>query len=299
MLDPRINLKQPWLAALLAFLLPGAGHLYQGRHFKAAIYFCCILGLFASGMQMSDCKAVYLNRPPGGAQSQGRPHVLPYLAQVPVGAPALYAIVQNRRYYAADNIGRTDTLKAPLTAEFEGEYYDHARREPDAVSGRLELVPKKGDFRTDVIGGRFVGTREDGSVIELTLNDPVTLDPPISADPRRGVNASVVAGDDAGLRTIGSLSGSIARPFRDWFEAPLDSQQERDLHRNLGKFHELAMVFTWVAGLLNILAIWDAYEGPAYGYGDEPDAKPPEPDLAEAKTSGGAKATAVEAVAAR
>ncbi len=299
MLDPRINLKQPWLAALLAFLLPGAGHLYQGRHFKAAIYFCCILGLFASGMQMSDCKAVYLNRPPENAALQGRSHVLPYLAQVPVGAPALYAIVQNRRYYADDNRGLTETLKAPLTAEFQGEFHDHAQRAPLAVSGRLELVPKKGDFRTDVIGGRFIGTRDDGSAIELTLNDPVTLDPPISADPRRRVNASVVAGGDAGPRAIGSLSGSIARPFRDWFEAPLDTQQERDLHRRLGKFHELAMVFTWVAGLLNILAIWDAYEGPAYGYGDEPDAKPPEPEQADAKTSGGVKAAAAEAVAAR
>ena len=31
----------------------------------------------------------------------------------------------------------------------------------------------------------------------------------------------------------------------------------------------MAMVFTWIAGLLNILAIWDAVEGPAFGYGDE------------------------------
>ena len=37
----------------------------------------------------------------------------------------------------------------------------------------------------------------------------------------------------------------------------------------MGKFFELAKIFTWIAGLLNILAVWDAFEGPAYGYGDE------------------------------
>jgi hypothetical protein len=47
---------------------------------------------------------------------------------------------------------------------------------------------------------------------------------------------------------------------------------------------ELALVFTWIAGLLNILAVWDALEGPAYGYGDEE----PEPSEGERK---GATAT--------
>ena len=31
----------------------------------------------------------------------------------------------------------------------------------------------------------------------------------------------------------------------------------------------MGAVFTLIAGLLNILAIWDAFEGPAYGFGDE------------------------------
>jgi hypothetical protein len=42
-----------------------------------------------------------------------------------------------------------------------------------------------------------------------------------------------------------------------------------ELHRKLGKFHELALTFTMIAGLLNILVILDVLEGPAYGYGDE------------------------------
>ena len=43
------------------------------------------------------------------------------------------------------------------------------------------------------------------------------------------------------------------------------------MNRRLGRSYEIALLFTWVAGLLNLLAIWDAYEGPAYGYGDEVD----------------------------
>ncbi len=39
-----------------------------------------------------------------------------------------------------------------------------------------------------------------------------------------------------------------------------------------GKRYEIGLIYTTVAGLLNVLAIYDAYEGPAYGRGDEPEA---------------------------
>ena len=52
MSDPRIPLKHPLAAGLLAFLVPGAGHCYQGRYFKAVVYFVCITGLFQSDIRM-------------------------------------------------------------------------------------------------------------------------------------------------------------------------------------------------------------------------------------------------------
>jgi hypothetical protein len=48
------------------------------------------------------------------------------------------------------------------------------------------------------------------------------------------------------------------------------------LHPRLGKLVEVASVYTTVAGLLNIFAIFDAYDGPAY-CDDEPE---PEPEKA-------------------
>jgi hypothetical protein len=42
------------------------------------------------------------------------------------------------------------------------------------------------------------------------------------------------------------------------------------LHPRLGKLVEIGTIYTTVAGLLNILAIYDAYEGPAYQDQEEP-----------------------------
>ncbi len=75
------------------------------------------------------------------------------------------------------------------------------------------------------------------------------------------------------LKQIGRLSGKFPRKLVDRFEAPPDDEYYLSLHRTLGKFHELAMTFTMIAGLLNILVILDAVEGPAYGYGDGSDAE--------------------------
>jgi hypothetical protein len=67
------------------------------------------------------------------------------------------------------------------------------------------------------------------------------------------------------------VEGAIPRRFVDWFQVPMEGMPLERLHGRLGKFWELAVTYTLIAGLLNILAVWDALEGPAYGYGDEPE----------------------------
>jgi hypothetical protein len=54
-----VPLKNRALAALLAFLVPGLGHAYQGRYGKAILYAVCILGLFFVGMALGDWKILY------------------------------------------------------------------------------------------------------------------------------------------------------------------------------------------------------------------------------------------------
>jgi hypothetical protein len=72
-----------------------------------------------------------------------------------------------------------------------------------------------------------------------------------------------------GREVHGRITGVIPRNFVNYFAAPLTRRDKEDLNGRLGKYFELAKVFTWIAGLLNVLAVWDALGGPAYGYGDE------------------------------
>jgi hypothetical protein len=56
MTEPTVPLKNRKLAAVLAFLVPGLGHAYQGRWGKAFLYFVCIYGLFFGGMALGEWK---------------------------------------------------------------------------------------------------------------------------------------------------------------------------------------------------------------------------------------------------
>ena len=83
-----IELKEPWLAALLAWLVPGLGHLYQGRIGKGLLFFICVLGTFVFGLVIGDGKVVY------ASTSTEQPWRWQYYCQLGVGLPALPALVQ-------------------------------------------------------------------------------------------------------------------------------------------------------------------------------------------------------------
>lgn len=270
MSDPRIPLKNPLAAGVLAFLVPGAGHLYQGRYFKALVYFVCITGLFLAGMQMSDWKALYLNKSSSDHRTSGRHTLLRFAAQFGVGGPSLCALVQRKRFYD-QNLRSAWTPDGPQSFEFTGtlRYYDDALDQQHPVTGRVELEPFADEFGN--MRGRFVGQDESGAELDLQLSNRVRVDHPVGASAERELDAQVQQAGIASGPAVGALEGAVPRPFWNRFAAPLEVGEERELHEKLGKFHELAMVFTWVAGLLNLLAIWDAVEGPAYGYGDEPE----------------------------
>lgn len=144
-----IDLKNPGWAAFLAWLLPGAGHLYQGRTAKGLIFLICILGTFLYGLYLGQGRVVFVYGP-------WRPEMFrwPFLCQLGAGLPALPAVVQ---------------AKLPDTLLFGG-----------------------------------------------------------------------------------------------WYMPPLNQFELDQLHKELHRYFELGTVFTMIAGLLNILAIYDAYGGPAY-----------------------------------
>ncbi|MCL2117430.1 MAG: hypothetical protein FWH27_03275 [Planctomycetaceae bacterium] len=48
------RLKNPLLAAVLAWLVPGLGHWYQGRREKAVLFFICIMSIFLFGCYLGS-----------------------------------------------------------------------------------------------------------------------------------------------------------------------------------------------------------------------------------------------------
>ncbi|MFO0890410.1 MAG: DUF6677 family protein [Isosphaeraceae bacterium] len=177
---PPVELRHPYRAALLAWLMPGLGHFYQGRTGKGWLYAICILGLYLVGYVLGEGKVVYwrwvnpLNNPERFS--------LYYIGQFFVGLPALPALIQGTLHH----------FWPEMTAPFWG----------------------------------------------------------FMAEPPQNV-----------------LNG---------------------LHHRLGKLVEIGTIYTTVAGLLNILAIYDAFEGPAFIEAEES----PEPVAA---SSGLAASEAVKA----
>lgn len=165
-----------------------------------------------------------------------------------------------------------------------------------SISGAIDLEPIS-TYLGPAVRGRFVGhvmnynpeTNQfdiQGDPIELPLNSVVgrfEIERPIYADPDRALRIDVVSeGDSERPQKVGELRGTIPRPVTDWLAVPLEQERIGRLHFKLGKTYDLALVYTWVASLLNVLVLWDAFEGPAYGYGDE---KPEDDDSDSSKKS--------------
>ena len=267
MRDPRISFGSRGLAAVLGFLIPGAGHLYQGRRLKGGIFAVCILSTFCAGLVLGEAQPVYsqvIHVADNGRTSaqlhSGREQSkrsLGYYAQVFVGIPALPALVQSWRYGSSEN--RPEAAGLPLDVPFEGNVLSGARNggQHMRVNGQLQLQG---------ISGTLTGTSSNGDAVSLGFTGQAILGKPVFGSPRREIECEIVP-DDSGMP--GRLIGTIDRPFLDWFQAPRDNEELDRMHSRLSQKFDVACVFTWIAGLLNIMAVWDAFDGPAYGYGDE------------------------------
>ena len=168
--DPvEIELRNPKLAAVLAWLWPGAGHLYQRRYGKAGLLMVCILITYFFGLAIAEGHVVFMRL------KQPHPHYS-FLGQIGVGLPAMPAVVQK---------------------VFQDKNWN-------PLFGSRVMAPPQGE-------------------VSLDEHDELA----------------------------------------SW-------------HEKLGFAFELGTLFTTVAGLLNILAIYDAYAGPVFTVpGEKPGGSPP------------------------
>ena len=82
-----LNLRNRHLAAFLAWLIPGAGHYYQRRYFKSAVFSACILSSFLIGMLVAGNRCVYASWNETEKRWQ-------YALQAGIGLPAMPAAFQ-------------------------------------------------------------------------------------------------------------------------------------------------------------------------------------------------------------
>ena len=194
--------KNPWISGLLAFLIPGAGHLYQGRTAKGLIYLCSILGLFVWGQKLGEGMVVY-NLPEKGGMLRNL--TLSYAAHLGTGAVAMPALIQNQRAsHPSNRIIRR--LSRSLVAEFEGVLTPVEDSSAGRLIGTIRLESAEGSSGTEVRGS-FEGTL-DGKPTKLSLGGSrFELDPPIKAGFRRRLECGL-ADNPAAFCTVPHASSS-------------------------------------------------------------------------------------------
>lgn len=202
-----VDLKEPGFAALLAWLWPGAGHIYQRRYRKGALFMICILGTFFFGLILGNGHVVYASWRPNDYRWQAIP-------QLGVGIPAFPAIIQNFKVRGGND-----------------PFLITARRYPEGHPQEFEIIPPEQLENFD---------------LEKTLADGF-MAPPAG-------NVYLNQTDVLAMWTSETQHG-----------------------------FEIGTLYTIVAGLLNILAIYDAYAGPVLPV---PDRKPGEGDDDDGGSSG-------------
>lgn len=111
-----VDLRNPLVAAILAWAWPGAGHLYQRRYVKGILFMACILGTYFAGLAMAKGHVVYSSFTPQDRRWQ-------YVCQFWVGTPSLLALVQRQRVIIRGEDPLFDGLMAP-PHPVELEYHD-------------------------------------------------------------------------------------------------------------------------------------------------------------------------------
>lgn len=105
-----LDLHNRYLAAFLAWIIPGAGHFYQRRYTKSAIFFLCIISSFALGMLVSNGRCVYASWNSVEKRWQ-------YVLQAGVGLPALPAAYQAWRAKPLGHMAQDGFMAPPRSTD--------------------------------------------------------------------------------------------------------------------------------------------------------------------------------------
>jgi hypothetical protein len=216
---PPIDLRDRWLAAFLAWLWPGAGHLYQRRYGKGVLFMVCILATFYYGLSLGSSNVVYASFRKADGNLKQDDSRYAYLCQVATGLPALPALIQAKRM-------QNPNPKTPL--------WDGYMAPPVLIGQELTK-----DWANRLI--------EKWPPTELGAPPPFEQN-----DFRHLSNAQVDLAEywpDRHIQQGNPDFNSASNELSVW-------------HIQHGSMFDLGTVFTMIAGLLNVLVIFDAWGGP-------------------------------------
>jgi hypothetical protein len=195
----RIDLRNPFLAALLSWLVPGLGQLYQRRTLKGGMCMAALVAALVFGMWLGDGRVVYAAGRPGELRLPPAAVRAAFIGQAGIGVVAIPAFVQSRLL---------------------------------AGSGSEPLFASAW-FAPPVQPGQFVSP----------------------------AYAETLARTSPGVAVADSGPG---RRFRQVLTDELSVWQKR-----LGRRFEIGTLYTVIAGLLNLLVVFDALGGPMRGAGEK------------------------------
>ena len=168
-----VRLRNPVLAVLWAWLIPGAGHWYQGRRAKSVIFAVCILSTYFFGLVVGGGHVVYASMTRGDFRWH-------YFCQVGIGVPALPALVLNRRVRSG---------KPPLFGDIMAPPGPVQRRQQDKLAQWHDELTSKFEIGTlytmiagllnllvifDAYGGPFVFPADTAPNKKSTVEDSKT-----------------------------------------------------------------------------------------------------------------------------
>jgi hypothetical protein len=215
------------MAGLLSYLVPGLGQISQGRTGKGLLFFVCIYSLFFYGMYLGT-------------------------GSVQAGDAGLeYRVPGN--VYLPDTVRGNADPRPPIPVKLPNFAIDLYNRPQFA-----------GQFWVGVAAWpaiiQYAGTDEDSArhVVRERRDEAQSVE---DRDPDRAGQLRESAGQlEKGLQT-GNWPGHWL--FGQFERAPTEEALNA-LNTSRGKDLELGWVYTVIAGVLNIMVIYDAMAGPAF-----------------------------------
>ena len=245
-----VDLKDRGLAAFLAWLIPGLGHLYQGRTAKAGLFFVCIMGTFLYGLYLGSGDELLMFNTSLQFQDELDRGVIPQDLRLDF----------ERHKVAGQANVRSLSQNASVSTEEEGSRWRitdgsvvyTVRKE----GNRLSILGKLGWARVVYFSWRR-GDKRLAYLCQVGIGLPAL--PALMQASRMGSGKRVWLNGFMAPPWIPSSGAAWNHPDRN-----RNQPSDDELNYHLAPFLELGKHFTMIAGLLNILAIYDAWAGPVF-----------------------------------